>query len=98
MKQEKMIRYMDLLDSKYIERLSDNLPIEWSGKTLNTPYDQGDLSVNIQNQYSNKFDIRPLSKGYKESLSKIVEEITGEQMANIKKVMKNVERDTRFSL
>lgn len=96
----KILYYSEIntADSKYIERLSDNLPIAWSGKPLNVPYDQGDLSVNIQNQYSNKFDIRLLSKGYKESLAKIVEEITGEQTANIKKVMKNVEKVTRFSL
>lgn len=96
----KALYYSDIntADSKYIERLSDNLPIEWMGSTLNFPYDDGDLSVNIQNQYSNKFDIRPLSKSYKEGLTRIIEVIAGEEMQNIKKVMKNVEKVTRFSI
>ena len=53
LKLHKAIYYSDIntADSKYIERLSDNLPIEWIGSTLNFPYDEGDLSVNIQNQY-----------------------------------------------
>lgn len=96
----KVLYYSEIntADSKYIERLSDNLPVEWDGAAINIPYDQGDLSVNIQNQYSNKFDIRPLSKIYKEGLAKMVEIISGEQMSNIKKVMKNVEKVTRFSI
>lgn len=96
----KVLYFSDIntADSKYIERISDNLPISWEGAVLNFPYDQGDLSVNIQNQYSNKFDIRPLSKTYKETLAKIVEVIAGEQMSNVKKIMKNVEKVTKFSI
>ena len=94
----KLIYYSDIntADSKYIERLSDNLPVEWANKSLNFPYDQGDLSVNIQNQYSNKFDIRMLSKAYKEALATAVEVITGEQISVIKKIMKNVEKSAKF--
>lgn len=94
----KVIYYSDVntADAKYIERLSENLPVEWTGKPLNFPYDQGDLSVNIQNQYSNKFDIRMLSKQYKEALVTAVEVITGEQPGTIKKVMKNVEKSAKF--
>lgn len=84
-------------DSKYIERMADNLPIEWKGSPLNFPNDQGDLSVNIQNQYSSKFDLRMLSKQYKEALAQTVQEITGEDVRTIKKVIKNIEREAKFS-
>lgn len=96
----KALYYSDVntADSKYIDRVSDNLPIEWNPRVVNFPYDQGDLSVNIQNQYANKIDIRLLSKGYKEALTIAVELITGEQVASIKKVMKNVEKSARFSI
>lgn len=96
----KILYYSEIntADSKYIERLSDNLPVEWDGKAFNFPYDQGDLSINIQNQYSNKFDIRPLSKLYKDNLAKTVELIAGDQIPNIKKVMKSVEKNNRFSI
>lgn len=96
----KILYYSDVntADSKYIERVSNNLPLDWQGQTLNFPYDAGDLSVNIQNQYSNRFDIRPLSKQYKEALERTVEIIAGDEIQNIKKLMKNVERVTKFSI
>lgn len=96
----KIIYYSDIntADSKYVERLSENLPISWNGNSLNIPYDHGDLSVNIQNQYSSKFDIRLLSKVYKDTLASIIGIIAGDEMQNIKKIMKNVEKTTRFSI
>lgn len=94
----KIVYFSDIntADSKYIEKMSENLPIEWAEKSLNFPYDQGDLSVNIQNQYSNKFDIKLLSKTYKEALANAVEIITEEQGSIIRKVMKNVEKSAKF--
>ena len=89
---------IDTADARYFEQLSENLPVEWTDKQLNFPYDQGDVSVNIRNQYSNKFDIRMLSKTYKEALANAAVVITGEQMATIKKVMKNAEKSARFSV
>lgn len=85
-------------DTKYFEHMCENLPIIWTDKMLNFPYDQGDFSVNIQNQYTNKFDIARLSKYYKEGLANAVEIITGEPMAEVRKVMKNVEKYNRFSI
>ena len=89
---------IDTADARYFEQLSENLPLEWTAKQLNFPYDQGDLSVNIRNQYSNKFDIRMLSKTYKDALANAVEVITGDSGSEIKKVMKNVEKNARFSI
>lgn len=96
----KIIYYSDIntADSKYVEKLCSNLPIDWGTETLSYPYDHGDLSVNIQNHYSNKFDIRLLSKTYKEALAKTVEIIVDGDVPNVKKIIKNVERVTRFSI
>ena len=89
---------VDTADARYFEQLSENLPVEWTDKQLNFPYDQGDISVSIRNQYSNKFDIRMLSKTYKDALANTVEVITGEPMSEVKKVMKNVEKNSKFSI
>lgn len=96
----KILYYSEIntTDSRYIDRVSENLPVTWQGKSIDFPFDQGDLSVNIQNQYANKFDIRLLTKGYKEALAQTVEAITGEDKASIKKIMKNVEKSAKFSL
>lgn len=85
-------------DTRYFEHMCENLPIVWKEKFLSFPYDQGDFSVNIQNQYIKKFDIARLSKYYKEGLADAVEIITEENPANVKKVLKNVEKYNRFSV
>ncbi len=95
----KVLYYSEInsADSKLIDRLSDNLPIEWDFTTINYPYDQGDLSVNIQNQYASKLDLRFLTKQYKEALITTVKMITGEQEGSLRKVVKNIERNAKFS-
>lgn len=96
---EKVLYYSEInsADSKYIDIFSDNLPIEWDFSTLNFPYDQGDLSVNIQNQYAAKLDLRFLTKQYKEALISAVKIITGEAEGSLRKVVKNIERNAKFS-
>ena len=95
---EKALYYSEInsADSKYIDRFSENLPIIW-GATLNFPYDQGDLSVNIQNQYSGRLDLRFLTKPYKEALINASKIITEEQDSSIRKVVKNIEKNAKFT-
>ena len=95
----KIIYYSDVntADSQLIDRLVENLPLLWAHNPINYPYDQGDISVNIQNQYGNKIDIRNLSKMYKEAIIDTVSIITGEEKNALKKVLKNIERTATFS-
>lgn len=87
---------IDSADTKYVENVTANLPVTWGENPYFFPYDQGDLSVNIRNQYSNKLDVRLLSKTYKEALAQTVSKITEEPIANVKKVIKNVEKSAKF--
>lgn len=100
LKIEKILYYSEInsADSKYIDRLSEQLPVEW-GSVINFPYDQGDLSVNIQNQYAQKIDVRFLTKQYKTALQKVTKVIAeNETDSSIKKVVKNIERNSKFSI
>lgn len=96
---EKALYYSEInsTDSKYINRLSENLPVEWDFTEIGFPYDQNDISVNIQNQYATKLDLRRLSKQYKDALVSTVKIITGEQEGSLRKVVKNIERNAKFS-
>lgn len=95
----KLLYYSELntADSKYIDVLSENLPLLWAHDAINFPYDQGDLSAGIQNQYGTKIDIRFLTAGYKNSLIDVISIITGEDKGMLKKVLKNIERTAKFS-
>lgn len=89
--------YINTADSKYIDNLSENLPLLWAHDTINFPYDQGDLSANIQNQYGTKIDVRYLTPLYKNAIIDTVHTITGDEKSVLKKVLKNIERVAKFS-
>lgn len=95
----KLLYYSDIntADSAYIDRLTENLPINWIGGPINVPYDSGDLSVNIRNQYSNKIDFKYLSKMYKNAVIDAANTITGEDKNNLRKTIKNIEKSNKFS-
>lgn len=95
----KLLYYSDIntADSKYIDGLAENLPLLWAHDTINFPYDQGDLSVNIQNQYGTKIDVRNLTVPYKNAIIEVTSLITGEEKGILKKVVKNIEKTARFS-
>lgn len=95
----KLLYYSDVntADSQYIDILVENLPLLWAHNTINFPYDQGDLSVNIQNQYSRKIDFRALSKMYKDAVIETVSVVTGDEKSALKKVIKNIENTAKFS-
>lgn len=83
-------------DMNYVENLADNLPLNWKG-TINIAYDTGDLSVNIQNQYSSKINFRYLTAEAKNGIIDIVNLITGEDKNKLKKVLKNIEKIAKFT-
>jgi len=94
-----LLLYSDVntADTSYINNRTDNLPIIWAHHTITFPYDQeNDLSVNIQNQYSNKIDMKNLSSTYKEALSETVAVITGDDKKVMKKVIKNISSSSKF--
>lgn len=96
---DKILYYSEVnsADSKSIDMLSESLPINWKS-TINYPYDQGDLSVNIQNQYSSKLDLRYLSRQYKDALINTAKIIMSEEnITSLKKVVKSIEKNTKFT-
>lgn len=95
----KLLYYSDIntADSKFIDGLAENLPLLWAHDAVNFPYDSGDLSVNIQNQYGNKIDVRNLTKLYKEAIVDTVAIVTGDEKSVLKKVLKNIEKTAAFS-
>lgn len=94
---EKIVCFSEInsADTKYIEKLSDNLPLTWQ-TTISLPYAAGDWAVNIQNQYAAKLDLRFLTRQYKDGLIKMAKIITGEDESSVKKVVKNIEKSARF--
>lgn len=97
---EKILSYtqtnIKAVDDRYIERLTENLPINWSHNKIVTSYDEGDLSAYIQNQYRNKIEFKELTPQTKLGILDIVYEVTGEDKNRLKKVLKSIEKNARF--
>lgn len=90
----KVLYYSELntADTKYINSLTEDLPINWINESVNIMYNGLDLSVNIQNQYSTKIGLKNLSQELKAGIMDIVSVITGEDKNRIKKTIKTIER------
>ncbi|MBO5178786.1 MAG: hypothetical protein J6B87_00345 [Clostridia bacterium] len=97
---EKILSYtqtnIKAVDDRYIERLTENLPINWANEKIITSYDEGDLSAFIQNQYRNKIEFRDMTPQTKLGIIDIVSVVTGEDKARLKKVLKSIEKNARF--
>lgn len=82
-------------DNKYVNSLAEGVPVNWTSE-VSVSYDEGDLSAYIQNQYSNKIELKNLSKQTKEGIVEVATQITGEEKDRMKKAVKNVEKLARF--
>ena len=78
--------------------MTNDLEVEWIGQDIIPSYDEGDLSVYIQNQYDNKVDFKQLSVQTKDAICEATIRITGEQKDRVKKAVKNIEKNSSFMI
>ena len=86
--------FLNTADEKYINYSFDSKEdIKYAEKNIYIPLDEGDNSIIIQNQYSEKIKLKELSKDYKKGLISILQVIMPDENINvITKTFKNVER------
>ena len=81
----------------FIDSLTADLPINWEQPDINLSYEDGDWSVFIQNQYSNKIEFKYLSKHTKEGIVEAAVRILEEPKDRVAKALKSVEKSAAFS-
>ena len=85
---------INLEDSHYLDYMSLGYKVGWDDNVINFPYETKDLEVMMDNQKINKIKIKNLSQMYKESLEiLIIDFIPDINVSNLKRVMKNIERE-----
>lgn len=89
----KIIHHLDgtNINEEYIEHHMSGLPIKWA-ESFYIDFDEVNLSMMINNQYTNQIDIKSLSKKYKKMLMDIVLLTTKIELKQIKKGMKRAMR------
>lgn len=85
---------MDMNDDYYIDYLSLGYKVIWSEKKINFPYETQDIEAMAENQKFNRIKLKGLSQQYKDNLEYIITDIIPDiNLNNLRKVMKNMERE-----
>ncbi|MBO4815775.1 MAG: hypothetical protein J5507_02330 [Clostridia bacterium] len=78
-------------NDEYLNLLTLTYPIEWEEEKIHFPYDQGDLTIIMENQRVSKIKIKNLSEEYRMGLYMLVQEIAPEIKAgDLRKAFKNI--------
>lgn len=87
-------REISIDDDYYLDYLSLGYKVIWNDNKIYFPYETQDIEVMIENQKTNKIRIKGLTQQYKENLEYMLTEIIPDiNINNLKKIMKNMERD-----
>jgi hypothetical protein len=87
---------INTVNSRRIDDLTSEMPIEQIGEKIELSYDEGDLSALIQNQYSNKIEFKNLSRQSKEGIAEAASRILEEPKEKVLKAVKGVEKNSSF--
>ena len=80
-------------ESEYLDFATFNLKIKWKDSTIYFPFDTEDLYEIYQNQRFSKVRFTGLSMEYMDSLSYLIESLTGFSRGEIKRAIKMVDKD-----
>lgn len=87
-------REIDENDNYYLDYLALGYKIMWDENAFNFPYLTEDIEVMIENQKNFKIKIKGLSQQYKDNLEYlIVDIIPSVNIINLRRIMKNIERE-----
>ncbi|KAA8785981.1 hypothetical protein ABIE27_001838 [Paenibacillus sp. 4624] len=65
------------LEAHYLWAYFEGGPFRWTGESLILPWDELSAAVKLENEHYNRVHIGPLSRNYKKSLCRVVEQLTG---------------------
>lgn len=81
-------------DNYYLEYLALGYKVKWNEKVINFPYNTQDIEVMIENQKINKIKMKNLSVDYRTSLEFLITDIIPDiSMPNLRRIMKNIEKE-----
>ena len=81
-------------DEYYLEYLALGHKIMWEENTINFPYETQDIEVMIENQKNSKISLKGLTQNYKDNLEYLITDmIPNVNIVNLRRVMKNIEKD-----
>ncbi|CAI6054801.1 hypothetical protein PAECIP112173_01538 [Paenibacillus sp. JJ-100] len=80
------------LEAHYLWAYLEGGPFQWSGESLILPWDELSAAVKLENEHHRRLELSPLSRNYKKSLSRIVEQLTGWEKVRSRHAIKEAGR------
>ena len=85
---------MSQAEDEYLNYLSLGMKVQWAENRVYFPLNNEDTIKLLESQKVAKINIKDLSRDYKQSLAYVTEKICGEVGDRVKKVIKQIEKDT----
>ena len=83
---------MSEAEDEYLNFLSLGYRINWNPEKIYFPMLTSDQDIIMENQRISKIKFKGLSSEYKDSLIYLIQEICEENISNVKKIIKQLER------
>ncbi|MEK4072427.1 hypothetical protein MHI01_00895 [Paenibacillus sp. FSL M7-0656] len=80
------------LEARYLWAYLEGSPFVWTGESLVLPWDELTAAVKLENEHHRRVHLGPLSRNYKKSLCRVVEQLTGWESVRSRRAMKEAER------
>jgi len=80
------------LEAHYLWAYFEGGPFRWTGESLILPWDELSAAVKLENEHYNRVHIGPLSRNYKKSLCRVVEQLTGWESVRSRRAIKEAGR------
>ncbi|QKS55475.1 hypothetical protein HUB98_03520 [Paenibacillus barcinonensis] len=80
------------LDAAYLWAYLEGSPFAWTGESLLLPWDELSEAVKLENEHHRRVELGQLSRNYKKSLCRVVEQFTGWERMHSRRAMKEAGR------
>ncbi|WP_434750756.1 hypothetical protein [Paenibacillus amylolyticus] len=80
------------LEAHYLWAYLEGSPFQWTGESLILPWDELSAAVKLENEHHRCVQLGPLSRNYKKSLCRVVEQLTGWENVDSRRAIKEAGR------
>ncbi|WP_342551448.1 hypothetical protein [Paenibacillus sp. FSL R7-0652] len=80
------------LEAHYLWAYLEGSPFHWTGEPMILPWDELSAAAKLENEHHRCVQLGPLSRNYKKSLCRVVEQLTGWERVQSRRAIKKAER------
>ncbi|WP_188538487.1 hypothetical protein [Paenibacillus segetis] len=87
------IRTVDsYLDQDYIMGFMEDLPIEWSTEPITVPWNENNMAIQLENEYSSSLRMNRISRSYQRALLVLLEQLVGWRTTDARRAFRQAKR------